>query len=100
KDWGFEMRSISTWLQSPKIALAMLCLAKVVIQEVVNNRSNFKFKSYVAPQDYLEMNQDKLYELFPEIWADIKKMHAYTHYKDYLQIIPQLIKRKYHTTNC
>src|SRR6267154_5032104 len=37
QDWGFEYRPTSSWLTSPYVSAAILCLGKTVMYEMLNN---------------------------------------------------------------
>lgn len=80
---GFEYRVPSSWLVSPHIAAAILCLSKTIMFEIINN-SNFKFKNIVNKKWINKMETDEIRKVFPVIWADIRKMFLYKKYKKYL----------------
>lgn len=90
KKYGFEYRTPSSWITSPKIALAILCLAKMVMYEAINNKS-FKFKYYVDNNDFIKVNTARLRRIFPSLWEDITKMSLYKKYAKQLKIIHDLI---------
>lgn len=93
QNWGFEYRPMSSWISTPYVAAAMLCLSKTVMYEMLNN-SNFEWHKFVMPEDFTKCNQTKLRELFPKIWSDITKMHLYQTYKPYIDLIYHLVKNK------
>lgn len=93
QDWGFEYRPMSSWLSSPYVAAAMLCLSKTVMYEVMNNEK-FEWRKFVVADDFAKVRQSKVIEKFPEIWKDITKMHLYQTYKPYLDLIYFLISNK------
>jgi len=93
QDWGFEYRPMSSWLSSPYVAAAMLCLSKTVMYEVMNN-SKFQWHQFVVADDFPKCNQDRLIKQFPAIWDDITKMHLYQTYKPYIDLIYYLVKNK------
>lgn len=94
KKYGFEYRTPSSWLSSPKVALGILCLSKVVMYEVVNNRKSFTFDYYAEPSDFSEFNIARVRKLFPRIWNDITRMFLYPEYRSELQYIYDLITKK------
>lgn len=89
--WGFEYRPMSSWLSTPYIAAAMLCLSKTVMYEVMNN-SKFDWHKFVTSRDFKDCNQERLREIFPQIWNDITKMYLYQSYKPYIDLLHYLIK--------
>ena len=91
--WGLEYRSMSSWLSSPYIASAMLCLSKTVMYEMVNN-SKFDWHKFAVKSDFPTMNHKRIIPLFPKIWEDITKMHLYQLYKPYLDLIYFLVTNK------
>lgn len=90
---GFEYRPISCFFSSPHVACAMITLGKVVMYEAINNKS-FKPSNYVTNNDFMSMNTEKLYKLFPKIWCEITKMALYPQYKEILSIIPYLVDNR------
>jgi hypothetical protein len=93
QSYGFEYRTPSSWLTSPYVSAAFLCLAKTVIWEAVNNR-DARFNDYVVNSDFKHMNADKVMAKLPAIWADITKMHLYQKYKVYIDVLYYLATNK------
>jgi hypothetical protein len=90
--WGFEYRVCSSWITSPYIAAAFLCLAKTIVFERLNN-NKFKFQNFgFTKYDFAEMNTCGIRKKFPIIWEDITKMSQYQVYKPYIDLIYFLIK--------
>jgi len=91
--WGFEYRPMSSWLSSPYIAAAMLCLSKTVMYEMMNN-SNFDWHKFALRSDYQAVDQYRIRSIFPKIWKDITSMYLYQTYKPYLDVIYFLVSNK------
>lgn len=92
--WGWEYRTPSSWLVSPSVAAAMLCLAKTVIYEAVNNPA-FSFGQYTTRDNFLKMETHALRaKRFPLIWRDIGKMMLYPNHKQHLDFIHHLITNR------
>ena len=91
--WGFEYRPMSSWLSTPYVAAAILCLSKTVMYEVMNN-SKFEWHKFAVPDDFHKMDQKRVLSIFPQIWADITKMHLYQTYKPYIDLIYFLVSNK------
>jgi hypothetical protein len=91
--WGMESRCFSSWLVSPQIAAAHLCLAKTVAYEVLNNKS-FSPVDRFDDKDFLGVKIDKIYNHFDNIWSEITQMELYPQYKEYIDIFKFLIKNK------
>lgn len=90
--YGVEIRSLSSWITSPYIATAVLCLAKIIANEILNN--GFQAKTYVTSNQFNKMKTDEIRPKFPEIWAEIEKMELFKEYEEYIRIIPKLINAK------
>ena len=90
---GFESRVFSSWATSPAIAAAHLCLFKTVLYEAVNNKS-FSPVERFENSDFTNANQNKIRNHFDNIWSEIVNMKLYKEYKQYLDILPFLVKHK------
>ncbi len=91
KDYGgFEYRTLASWLVSPQIAAAVLCLAKVVASNYLYLTRNC-FSGIEAQRAFYEGNQEYLRQMFNDIWSDIKKLDMYNTYQQELQIIPDMV---------
>jgi len=90
---GFEYRTISSWLTSPYVASAILCLAKVVMSEMVNNK-NFVPKNRVSAIDFKEMRTEKIRQNFDDIWKEITSMTLYPAYQPYIDVLYMMIANK------
>jgi hypothetical protein len=93
KPYGFEYRTLSSWLVCPYIADSVMCLAKTVMSEMLNNKA-FKPGFYVHNSSFSKMNVEPVFEKFPNIWDDITKMHLYPTYKKQLDLLNYLVTRK------
>ncbi|RTK99471.1 MAG: hypothetical protein EKK57_09445 [Proteobacteria bacterium] len=94
---GFEYRAPSTWLSSPEYTTVVMCLAKVVMFEILNT----DYKNHKLP---LSTNRVHSFfgvrgglsdmKSFSKIWSNITKMSLYPMYEEYLNVIPDLVKNK------
>ena len=98
QNYGFEYRMPASWLSSPYISAAFLCLAKTVVYEFINNE-NFslyflKNESKIMDTILRHRDIDVLYlkNKFLIIWSEITKMKLYQKYKIYIDIIYFLFK--------
>lgn len=87
---GFEYRMPGSWLVSPQMASAALCLAKVVMSEAINNKS-LSPKENILASDINLMKTDVLRQKFPVIWHQITQMALYPKYKKELLFLRNLI---------
>lgn len=88
---GFEYRTLASWLVSPKIATAVLCLGKIVASNYLQLTRNC-FLSVEAQQAFYDGDQEYLKTCFNDIWQDIQKLEDYQDYQEELQIIFDMVK--------
>lgn len=80
---GFEYRTLPSWLVSPSIALAVLCLAKVIAQEY--HRLPLHFLDDVTMQQaFYRANKQPFYRRFNEIWSHLEEVPTYRQYEEAL----------------
>ncbi len=91
KDYGgFEYRTPGSWLISPEITLAVLCLAKIVSSNYRILRRNY-FVTVEAQRAFYHGDQSYFRQYFEDIWRDIQRLDIYDEYKNELQLIPDMI---------
>ena len=96
--WGFEYRTLGSWITSPQVAAGVLCLAKTIMWEVINH----DLSPHVHPTDITPYGDDtfiladmpKFRAKFPTLWEHVKKMELYEKYKEPIDFIGSLIERK------
>ncbi len=92
KDYGgFEYRTPGSWLISPEISLAVLCLAKIISSNYRQLKQNC-FIIVEAQRAFYKGDQQYFRPIFEDIWRDIQKLEVYNDYKNELQIIPEMIR--------
>ena len=99
KEWGFEYRCPSSWLTSPYVAAAILCLAKTVLNELVNPPGTSVLKDYTRGGGEVYSPIDKcdfkwMGEQFSHIWEDVTRMQLYQTYKPYIDLIYRLVDKR------
>jgi hypothetical protein len=92
KPYGFEYRCPSSWITDPKVTAAVLCLAKAVMFEALNN-DKFRVPSRIKNNHIVNMEVNAIRELWPDIWNEITKMALYPHYKQYLDMLYFMVKK-------
>jgi len=93
KDYGgFEYRTPGSWLVSPGIASAVLCLAKIVASNYLKLTRNC-FITVEAQRAFYEGNQEYLRLIFDDVWSDIRKLEMFNDFKEELQIIYDMVKK-------
>lgn len=91
KDYGgFEYRTPGSWLISPEITLAVLCLAKMVSSNYRLLKRNY-FITVEAQRAFYNGDQQYFKPYFEEIWSDIQRLDMYNEYKNHLEAIPNMI---------
>ena len=96
KEHGFEYRVVSSWLVSPYMAYAILCLSKTIVYEFLNNKE-YKWNNYFTYLNKSVFSQMRLYPIkqkFLSIWRDITKMILYQKYKLHIDLIYFLVKNE------
>lgn len=92
---GFEYRTPGSWLVSPESTRSCLCLAKIVV-------TNYRY----LPKDYLvdpelqkafyQSKKYYFYDLFNELWQDIRQTPLYHKYGASLSPLVELIQNRSH----
>jgi hypothetical protein len=92
---GFEYRTPGSWLLSPEYTKSCLCLAKIVSTDY-----QYLTKDYlVNPELQKAFYQSKkyyFYEIFNELWQDIRQTSLYHKYATYLSPLVDLIQNRSH----
>jgi hypothetical protein len=93
KDYGgFEYRTPASWLVTPEISLAVLCLAKLVSSNYLQLRHNF-FLSVNAHRSFYRGDTQYFRVQFDDLWHDLKMLDDYKTYSKELEIIPHMIRQ-------
>jgi len=88
---GFEYRTPGSWLVSPKIAAATLCLGKIVASNYLMLTRNC-FLTAEAQRAFYGGDQEFLKNTFDDLWEDIIELPMYCEYKEELQTIYDMVK--------
>jgi hypothetical protein len=94
--WGFEYRTLGSWLTSPYVATGILALGKAVVHETLFNGLADDGKTHIRP-DVNQFNQATMEELrkrFRPLWADISKFELYKKYSKYIGLVRTLVAGK------
>jgi hypothetical protein len=87
KDYGgFEYRTPGSWLVSPQLALAILCLAKIVAIHHMELTENY-LDNYEAQSAFYQGNQNFFRPAFEHLWSNISSTETYLQYNNELKII-------------
>ncbi|MFA7076903.1 MAG: hypothetical protein WC147_00605 [Syntrophomonas sp.] len=88
---GFEYRTPASWLVSPEITTAVLCLGKIVASNYLQLNRNC-FLSLEAQQAFYEGDQAYLKVVFNAVWSDIQRLEMCNSFKQELEIISHMVK--------
>lgn len=89
---GFEYRTPGSWLISPYITAAVLCLAKIVASRYPYLSANYLCSAEVQKAFYTG-DQKYLKKYFNYLWNDIQNTDMYSIYREYLKIIPEMVEK-------
>ena len=91
-DYGLEYRTPSSWLVSPQIAVAALCLAKTIVYEYLNTNFHSVITiNSINKTDFNQVYRNKLKKIFYSVWPHITRMQLYPKYQSYINLIYFLI---------
>ena len=90
---GFEYRTPSSWITSPYIAGAVLCLAKATVHEAIKQNGS-GCPDFVSADQIRQMRVGPIRDNFPKIWEGITKMELYKEYQPQIDLIATLINNK------
>lgn len=89
---GFEYRTPGSWLISPEITRSCLCLAKIVASEYHRLPRDY-FTNPDLQKAFYQAKKLYFYDIFNELWEDIKKTSLYKMYAQYLTPLTELINK-------
>lgn len=95
--WGFEYRTLSSWLTSPYIAQGVLCLAKAIVWETMYNGLGDHDDEItdVIQDDFMAARLDPIRKKFENgLWRDIRKFELYKKYKKPIDLLHTLIEKR------
>lgn len=101
QSYGFEYRTPSSWLSSPHVAAGVLCLAKVVMHEIINNNLTHGPEVKIFPRDINAADTTTMRVKLPRIWEKIQSMKLFPKYRNYIEFLMVLIEnnKTWHTNN-
>lgn len=92
---GFEYRTPPSWIVSPEITKAVLCLAKVISNDY-NKLVWMPLNLYSVQAKFYSNNKDDLYAIGDDIWSELKKRcPSYEKYEATLDQFYSFIRNKY-----
>jgi len=95
---GIEFRFPSSWLTSPHVSAGVLCLAKTVAyeQHIKKGLSRTEVEAAHGAAGPLidTLDQARLREIYPGIWARITQMEKYGEYQGHIDFLNFLVSNK------
>jgi len=88
---GFEYRTPSSWLISPEIATAVLCLAKVITSEYHTLRQDI-FAQKEAQAAFVAGERSFFRGLFDELWTELKATNTFALYAREIGALEEMIR--------
>ncbi len=90
---GFEYRTPGSWLVSPAIARAVLCLAKVVACEYPLLKRDY-FDDIELQRAFYQGKKNYFFDLFEELWQDIRATNTLRLYEKEMLLFPEMIRNR------
>ncbi len=90
---GFEYRTLGSWLVSPEIAIATICLARLVALNHYYLQENY-FASPQAQQAFYNGDQNYFREIFLELWTALEALDMYQENKSELDYLKAMITKE------
>ncbi len=92
---GFEYRTLASWLVSPEITKAVLCLAKIAISCYLDLDQNY-LASVEAQRAFYKGNREYFKPIFDDLWSRISETDMYPQYANELQVLCDMINDDLH----
>ncbi|MGI6548769.1 MAG: putative amidoligase domain-containing protein [Syntrophomonadales bacterium] len=89
KDYGFEYRTISSWLVAPEITKGVLCLAKLIAYNYTLLDKNY-FTRIDVQKAFYNGDKSHLRNIYQEIWGAVTALPGAKEYASYLEPIHEL----------
>jgi hypothetical protein len=88
---GFEYRTPGSWIVSPEIAQAVLCLAYLV---AIHHRqlTMTPFIHLENQKEFYQCDKWALQSLFFDVWRQIENTATYKRYEEQLKVIPEMVR--------
>lgn len=80
---GFEYRTLSSWLITPRLTKAVFALSKLIALSY-KKLSYFPLLEYEVQKAFYDGNKDKIYEIVPELFQRLESLPEYETYKSYI----------------
>lgn len=90
---GFEYRTPASWLVTPELTTACLCLGKIVATEYLVLTRDY-FTSIELQKAFYQGKKHLFYDIFNDLWSDVTRTSLYGTYLEYLLPLTELIQNR------
>lgn len=90
---GWEYRTLGSWIVSPEIAKAVLCLAYIVAANFRELNNTYLVRPDLQRAFY-RGEKEKLRSYFNKVWDEIQQLPDYFTYEDELAVIGDMVERR------
>lgn len=93
KRWGFEYRTLPSWLVSPEYARAIICLSRLAAKYW----PWLRYDPFLEPdlvRGFYRCNKELLYEHFERAWADLQQLPEFAEYEEALAPLAEAIRQR------
>ncbi len=89
---GFEYRTLSSWIVAPQYALAVVTLAKLIIDNYPKLQRNI-LPSVDDVAAFYRCDKEAMRANFEEAWKDLERLDDYEKVAEQLEVIPNLVRQ-------
>jgi hypothetical protein len=90
---GFEYRTPASWLVSPEVSRAALCLAKVIASEY-HVLARDVFLRAEAQQAFVTANREYFMPHFAALWSDLAATPTFGLYEQGMKVLEEMIQKQ------
>ncbi|MEX2355651.1 MAG: hypothetical protein WD535_01325, partial [Thermaerobacterales bacterium] len=91
KPWGFEYRTVPSWLVAPRYARAAFALTKLIAR----NWPGLKYDPFLdsnVQQAFYSCRKEVFYPIAQQLWSDLRQLPDYKNYAEHLEPLLQMIQ--------
>lgn len=89
---GFEYRTLSSWIVAPHFALAVVTLAKLIIDNYPKLQRNI-LTSVEDVRSFYKSDKEAMRENFEAAWQDLQRLDDYAKVAEQVEVIPNLVRQ-------
>lgn len=92
---GFEYRTLSSWIVAPHLALAVVSLAKLVVDNYPRLRRNILPYADVV-RNFYQCDKDAMRVHFEAVWSELERLPDFADIADDVEVIANLVRQGRH----